>query len=138
MMTNTTSKQLADMWETFISCQNQYLDSTHNSTKQKHSNSSVYACSHTTKFSPDQELRSAGLDSRILSSYSEYHENETVTALELPPISSLNFDPNSTQFHEQIFKVGGYSLKFHKSAYHLFSVLISKRGFLLCNEENIR
>ena len=35
--------------------------------------------------------------------YSEYHENETVTALELPPVSSPNFDPNSTEFHEQIF-----------------------------------
>ena len=26
-------------------------------------------------------------------------------------------------------KVGDYSLKIHKSAYHLFSVFISKRGF---------
>ena len=26
-------------------------------------------------------------------------------------------------------KVGGYSLKVYKSAYHLFSVFISKRGF---------
>ena len=32
---DTTSKQLADMWETFLSCQNQYLDSIHNSTEQK-------------------------------------------------------------------------------------------------------
>ena len=98
---DTTSKQLADMWETFLSCQNQYLDSIHNSTEQKQSNSSSYACSHTTKLSPDQELRNAGLDSRILSSYSEYHENETVTALELPPVSSPNLDPNSAEFLEQ-------------------------------------
>ena len=27
------------------------------------------------------------------------------------------------------FKIGDYSLKIHKSAYHLFSVFISKRGF---------
>ena len=27
-----------------------------------------------------------------------------------------------------LFKVGDYSLKIHKSAYHLFLVLISKRG----------
>ena len=27
-------------------------------------------------------------------------------------------------------KVGDYSLKIHKSAYHLFSMLISKRGFI--------
>ena len=99
---DTTSKQLADMWETFLSCQNQYLDFIHNSTEQKQSNSSAYACSHTPRLSPDQELRKAGLDSRILSPYSEYHENETATALELPPVSSLNFDPNSTEFHEQI------------------------------------
>ena len=29
----------------------------------------------------------------------------------------------------KVFKVGDYSLIIHKSAYHLFSVLISKRGF---------
>ena len=104
---DTTSKQLADMLETFISCQNQYLDSIHNSTEQKQPNSSAYACSHTPKLSPDQELRNAGLDSRIVSPYSEYHENETVTTLELPPVSSPNFDPNSTEFHEQIFNALG-------------------------------
>ena len=101
------SKQLADMWETFLSCQNQYLDFIHNSTEQQQSNSSVYACSHTSKLSPDQEFRNAGLDSKILSPYSEYHENETVTALELPSVSSPNFDPNSTAFHKQIFNALG-------------------------------
>ena len=30
---------------------------------------------------------------------------------------------------DPVIKVGDYSLKIHKSAYHLFSVLISKRGF---------
>ena len=31
-----------------------------------------------------------------------------------------------------VLKVGDKSLIIHKSAYHLFSLLISKRGFLLC------
>ena len=95
------------MWETFLSCQTQYLDSIHNSTEQKQSNSSAHACSHIPRLSPDQELRDAGLNFRILLPYSEYHENETVTVLELPPVSSPNFDPNSTEFHEQIFNALG-------------------------------
>ena len=104
---DTMSEQPADIRETFISCENQYLYSIQNSTEQKQSNSSAYACSHTTKLFTDQELRNAGLDSRILSPYSEYHENETVTALELPPVSNPNCDPDSTQFHEQIFNALG-------------------------------
>ena len=32
-------------------------------------------------------------------------------------------------FHTDHVKVGDYSLIIHKSAYHLFSVFISKRGF---------
>ena len=95
---DTRSKQLADMWETFFSYQNQYLHSIHNSTEQKQSNSSAYACSHTPRLSPDQDLRNSGLDSRILSPYSEYHENEMVTALELPPVSSPNFDRTQPNF----------------------------------------
>ena len=36
---------------------------------------------------------------------------------------------NVCEIHINFFKVGDYNLKIHKSAYHLFSVFISKRGF---------
>ena len=35
-------------------------------------------------------------------------------------------------------EVGDYSLKIHKSAYHLFSAFISKRGFFSANQKIIR
>ena len=46
-------------------------------------------------------------------------------------------DEQACVFGSFVFKVGDNSLIIHKSPYHLFSVLISKRSFS-ANEENIR
>ena len=50
-------------------------------------------------------------------------------------MSRFFFDDDKV-FGSHRVKVGDYSLKIHKSAYHLFSVFISKLGFLLCKRGN--